>query len=275
MNIIETISIMFHHDFGVRALICGGLIALCAAILGVVLVLKRYALIGDGLSHVGFGAMSIAMVLNLAPMAVAIPVVIASALLLLRLSENSRIGGDAAIAMVSTSALTIGVIAASVSKGMNVDVYSYMFGSLLAINTTDVYLCAGLCIVVLTLFFGTYKRVFAVTFDEAFSRAIGVNAEVYNTLIAILVAVTIVVGMRMMGTLLISSLIIFPALTAMQLCKRFARVMLVAALVAVFCVVAGLMGSFALSIPAAASVVAANMVMFVLFAGIRFVRAHL
>ena len=271
---IEMIIGMLKYDFAIRALICGGLISLCAAMLGVVLVLKRYALIGDGLSHVGFGALSIAMALNLAPMAVAIPVVIVAAFLLLRLSESSRMGGDAAIAVASTSALTVGVIVASLSKGMNVDVNTYMFGSLLAMTDADVMLSVCLCALVLALFFCTYRRIFAVTFDESFSRAIGVNAELYNTVIALLTAVTVVVGMRMMSTLLISSLIIFPALTAMQLCRRFASVMLVAALSALLCVGAGLVFSFALSIPAGASVVAANMVMFALFGLIRMVRAH-
>ena len=271
---LDQVIRMLQFDFAVRALIVGGLIALCAALLGVVLVLKRYALIGDGLAHVGFGALSIAMVANMAPMAVAIPVVVVSALLLLRLSANSSMGGDAAIAIASTSALTVGVIAASLSTGMNVDVYNYMFGSILAMSDGDVYLSASLSILVILLFLLSYRRIFAVTFDEVFARASGINAEWYNVLIAMLTAVTVVIGMRMMGTLLISSLIIFPALTAMRVFKSFKRVIVAAALLSVLCVFVGLTASFILSIPAGASVVAANMVMFALFSAIRLVRGR-
>ncbi len=266
---------MLQLGFMRQALVVGTLVALCAALLGVVLVLKRYALIGDGLSHVGFGALTIAMALNLMPMAVAIPVVVAAAFLLLRLSESSSIGGDSAIAIASTGALTVGVIVASLSKGMNVDVYSYMFGSLLAVSDGDVALSIALAALVLSLFALSYRRIFAVTFDENFARATGVRAERYNMLIALLTAVTVVIGMRMMGTLLISSLIIFPALTAMRVFRSFRSVTVCAALLSVVCVAAGLVASFVLSIPAGASVVAANMVMFGAFCTVRAVRGRM
>lgn len=272
---IEMVRAMLGLDFMMRALVVGALIALCAALLGVVLVLKRYALIGDGLSHVGFGALSIAMALNLAPMAVAIPVVMVAGVVLLRLSESEGMGGDSAIAIASTGALTVGVIVASLSTGMNVDVYNYMFGSILAMSDGDVYLSVALSALVLLLFLLSYRRIFCVTFDEGFARATGVRAEMYNMLIALLTAVTVVVGMRMMGTLLISSLIIFPALTAMRLLRSFKSVTICAAVLSVVCVAAGLLTSFALSIPAGASVVAANMVMFGVFSVVRFVRARM
>ncbi len=272
---IELMRSMLQLEFMTRALVVGTLVALCAALLGVVLVLKRYALIGDGLSHVGFGALAIAMALNMAPMAVAIPVVVVAAFLLLRLNESSSIGGDSAIAIASTGALTVGVIVSSLTKGMNVDVYNYMFGSILAMSVGDVYLSLALSVLVLALFLLSYRRIFAVTFDENFARATGVKAEFYNILIALLTAVTVVIGMRMMGTLLISSLIIFPALTAMRVFRSFRSVTICAAALSVVCVAAGLVLSFALSIPAGASVVAANMVMFALFSAVRFARERI
>ena len=205
----------------VRALLVGSLIALCASLLGVSLVLKRYSMIGDGLSHVGFGALAVATAMNAAPLAVAIPVVVLAAFGLLRLNENSKIKGDAAIALISSGSLAIGVTVISMTTGMNTDVYNYLFGSILSMSREDVALTAGLSLVVLFLFIIFYHRIFAVTFDETFARATGMNAGLYNILIALLTALVIVVGMRMMGSLLISSLIVFPAMTAMRLCRTF------------------------------------------------------
>lgn len=253
---------MLSYGFMVRALAVGALVSLCAALLGVSLVLKRYSMIGDGLSHVGFGALSVALAMNWSPLKVSIPVVVAAAFLLLRLSENQRVKGDSAIALISTTAMALGVIATSLTTGMNVDVYSYMFGSILAMSWEDVYLSVGLCACVLALFVIFYNKIFAVTFDESFARATGTHTGRYNMLIALLTAVTVVLGMRMMGTLLISSLIIFPALTAMGVFKRFFSVILCAAAVSVTCFAGGMAASYALSIPAGASVVAANALCF-------------
>lgn len=205
----ELIS-MFSYHFMQRALIVGVLVSLCAALLGVSLVLKRYSMIGDGLSHVGFGALAIASAFNLAPLAVAVPVVVAAAVLLLRLRQNAAVKGDAAIAMISSSALAIGVISLSLTTGMNTDVSSYMFGSVLSLSSGDAILSVILSLAVLGLFILFYPRLFAVTFDESFSRATGTRTELYNTLLAVLTAITVVLGMRMMGALLISSLIISP-----------------------------------------------------------------
>jgi ABC-type Mn2+/Zn2+ transport system permease subunit len=204
-----------------RALIIGSLVALCASLLGVSLVLKRYSMIGDGLSHVGFGTLTIALALNLSPLYVSVPVVMLSAFLLLRISKNSKINGDAAIALISSSSLAIGVFSVSLSKGMNIDVFHYMFGSILAMSESDVYFSVALSVVVLVLFIFFYNKIFAVTFDENFAKATGTNSGLYNMLVALLTAVTIVIGMRIMGALLISSLIIFPALTSMRLFKSF------------------------------------------------------
>ena len=236
--------------------------SLCAALLGVSLVLKRYSMIGDGLSHVGFGALAVASALHLAPLAVAVPVVILAAVLLLRLSESKKIKGDAAIALISSSALAIGVISVSVTTGMNTEVSSYMFGSILSLSRTDTVLSAILSVCVLALFLAFYPRLFAVTFDESFAKATGTRTELYNMLLAVLTAVTVVLGMRMMGALLISSLIIFPALSAMRVCKSFRAVAVTAAAVSVSCFLVGAVVSYFLETPTGASIVAANLLAF-------------
>ncbi|MDR1900695.1 MAG: metal ABC transporter permease [Treponema sp.] len=256
---------MFAHAFLVRALIVGLLVSLCASLLGVSLVLKRYSMIGDGLSHVGFGALAIATAMNAAPLAVSIPVVVAAAFLLLRLGENSKIKGDAAIALISTGALAIGVVIISVTTGMNTDVCNYMFGSILAMTKSDVYLSIILSAVVLALFVFFYNTIFAITFDETFARAIGAKAGIYNMLIAFLTAITIVLGMRMMGAMLISSLIIFPALTSMRICKKFITVTVCSAIVSITCFYIGIVISYHYVMPTGASVVLVNIAAFILF----------
>ena len=256
---------MFSYHFMQRALIVGVLVSLCAALLGVSLVLKRYSMIGDGLSHVGFGALAIASALGATPLAFTVPVVIVAAVILLRLSRTSRIHGDAAIAIISSSALAIGVIAVSVTTGMNTEVSSYMFGSVLSLSRSDAILSVVLSVAVLVLFVLFYPRIFAVTFDESFARATGTKAELYNTLLAVLTAVTVVLGMRMMGALLISSLIIFPALSAMRVCRSFKTVVLTAAVISVACFVMGLIASYFLETPTGASIVVADLLVFGLF----------
>ena len=256
---------MLSYPFLQRALIVGILVSLCAALLGVSLVLKRYSMIGDGLSHVGFGALAIATALGWAPLAVTIPVVVLAAFLLLRMSESSKIKGDAAIALISSSALAIGVITVSWSSGMNTDVNNYMFGSILAMSQEDVVLSVILSVLVLILFVVFYTRIFAVTFDETFARATGVKAELYNMLLAFLTAITIVLGMRMMGALLISSLLIFPALTAMRVCRTFRSVIICAAALSILCFLTGLGVSFLISSPAGATVVMVHLVCFLGF----------
>ena len=253
---------MFSYHFMQRALLVGVLVSLCAALLGVSLVLKRYSMIGDGLSHVGFGALAIASALHLAPLAVAVPVVVVTAVLLLRLSQNSKIKGDAMIAIISSSALAIGVISVSVTTGMNTEVSSYMFGSILSLSRSDAILSALLSAAVLVLFIAFYPRLFAVTFDETFAKATGTRAELYNTLLAVLTAVTVVLGMRMMGALLISSLIIFPALSAMRVCRSFKAVVVCAAAISVVCFVAGVIASYFLETPTGASIVVENLISF-------------
>lgn len=293
-------SMYLQYKFIQRALIVGVLVALCAALLGVTLVLKRYSMIGDGLSHVGFGALSIAAALGFVtqdslpnflpaglktaivqlcaaiaetPLPFTLIVVIALAFLVMRLSAGSSISGDAAIALLSTSALAVGVLVTSLTSGMNVDVMNYMFGSILAMSRADVILSVSLSIAALALFALFCNRIFAVTFDEPFARATGTKAGVYNMLIAILTAVTIVIGMRMMGTMLISSLIIFPALTSMRVFSNFRAVLVSAAAVSVVCFVAGIMLSCLYSIPAGAAIVLANLAVFLIYSIVGRMRA--
>ena len=246
---------MLSYPFLVRAFVGGILVSLCAALLGVSLVLKRYSMIGDGLSHVSFGALSVALAAGWAPLTVSIPVVVLAAFFLLRLTENSKVRSDGAIAMISAVSLATGIVATSLTTGLTTDVSSYMFGSILAMTPADVRLSAGLSAVVLGLFLFCYNKIFAVTFDENFARATGVNVSLYNILTAVLTAVTIVLGM----------LIIFPALTSMRLFKSFKGVVLSSGLVAVVCFCGGMIGSYRFSTPAGASVVLANMGAFGLF----------
>ena len=253
---------MFTYPFILRAFVVGILISLCAALLGVPLVLKRYSMIGDGLSHVSFGALSIALACGWAPLPVSIPVVVLAALGLLRMTERSRMGADAAIAVVSASSLAAGVVVTSLTTGMTTDVDNYMFGSVLAMTKGDVALSVILSVTVLTLYLLFYHQIFAVTFDESFSRATGLKVDACNTLLAILTALTIVLGMRMMGAMLISSLVIFPALTAMRLFKSFRGVILCAAVTSVVCFCVGLTISFGFSTPVGATVVAADLTVF-------------
>ena len=253
---------MFTYPFILRAFIVGMLVSLCAALLGVSLVLKRYSMIGDGLSHVSFGALAIAMACGWAPLPVSIPVVIVAALFLLRITERSRMGADAAIAVVSASALAIGVVVTSLTTGMTTDVDSYMFGSILAMDRSDVVLSVVLCAAVLVLFILCYHKLFAITFDENFSRATGVKVDLYNTLLSILTALPIVLGMQMCGAMLISSLVSFPALSAMRLFKSFRSVVICAGVLSVVCFCAGLTGSYLWSTPVGATVVLVNLAAF-------------
>jgi zinc transport system permease protein len=275
VSIFAEISEMLSYRFIVKALIVGLLVSLCASLLGVSLVLKRYAMIGAGLSHVGFGTLAVATVLNAAPLTVSLPVVVLAAFFLLRISENSKIKGDAAIALVSTSSLAIGVTVMSLTTGMNMDMCNFMFGSILAAKDSEMYLSVALAAVVLILFILFYNKIFAVTFDETFAAATGVKSGFYKMLLAFLTAVTIVLGMRLMGALLISSLLIFPALTSMRVCKKFMSVTICSAIVSVTCFFIGIVISFMYDTPAGASVVLVNIAAFFAFWGAGFVRVKI
>jgi zinc transport system permease protein len=262
---MEMLREMLSYPFLVRALAGGILVSLCASLLGVSLVLKRYSMIGDGLSHVSFGALSFAVAFGWSPLRVSVPVVVVAAFFLLRIRSNGKMKSDAAIAMISAVALAAGIIVTSMTTGMTTDVSSYMFGSILAMSKEDVRLSVVLSVFVLGLFLICYNKIFAVTFDENFARATGVNVSWYNVLIAVLTAVTIVLGMRMMGAMLISSLIIFPSLTSMRVFKSFRGVVISSGVLSVVCFVIGMMASYRYSTPAGASVVMVNLAAFLAF----------
>ncbi len=256
---------IFSYPFMVKAIIVGLLVSICASLLGVILVLKKYSMIGDGLSHVGFGSLAIATVLNKEPLLISIIVVIIASFFLLKISENSKIKGDSAIALISTSSLAIGIMVLSISNGINTDVSNYLFGSILGLSNQDVILTIILSIVVLLVFILLYNKIFAITFDENFARAIGINANIYNIIIAILTSFVIVLGMRTMGSLLISSLMIFPALTSMQIFRNFKLVILNSLFVSIVCFLIGVFLSYIYDMPTGASITIVNIFVFLIY----------
>lgn len=264
----ENIRTMFTHDFFMAillpALIGGIAVTICSSLLGVTLVLKRYSMIGDGLSHIGYGALSVAAVMNLAPLKVALPVVIIAAFILLRLSESSSINGDSAIALFSTTALSVGILVSS-KAGLTNDVSHYLFGSILAMDKSDVILSVVLSVVVIAAFLLLYNRIFSVTFDESFANATGVRPGVYNMIFAVLTSVTVVLGMMMMGSLLISSLIVIPTLTAMRVCRSFRGVVVVSGIVSVVSFLCGMLMSLLFNTAPGASIVIVNVIFFLAF----------
>jgi len=271
---LELLEELFSYSFVIRAIIVGICVSLCASLLGLPLVLRRYSMIGDGLSHVGFGTLAIAVPLGLSPLKISIPLVMLAAFLLLRIRESSKIRGDAAIAIISCSSLAIGVIIISLTVGMNVDICNYMFGSILAIKQEEVYLCVVISAIVFALFAFFYNKIFSVVFDENYAKASGTNIEFYNMLLALLTAVIIVIGMRIMGAMLISSLIIFPALTSMQLLRTFKSVVICSCILSVICFLLGVVVSFVYNIPTGASIVGVNLVSFLTFYFISFISGN-
>ncbi len=262
---LSTIGEMFSLSFMVYALITGILVSICASLLGVTLVLKRYSMIGDGLSHVAFGSLAVATALSLSPMKVALPVVILSAFLLLRLSEKGKLKGDALTAMISTGALAIGYLAVSMSTGMNIDIDNYLFGSILTLTKGDVWLSIALTLLVIPTYIFLFSHIFSITFDSTFAKAIGTKIGLLDSIFAILTAITVVLGMRFMGTLLISALIVFPPLTAMRVIKSFRGVVICSAVLPVVSFLVGLILSFFLSTPPGATVVCVSLLLFLVF----------
>ena len=266
--ILEKIAFYWTYPFVRYALIVGVLIALCSSLLGVTLVLKRFSVIGDGLSHVAFGALAIATVLRLSnSMLLVMPVTVACAVILLCANQSAKIKGDAAIAMLSVSALALGYLVQNLfssSANISGDVCSTLFGStlILTLSTTDVWVCVGMSIVVMAIFLLFYHKIFAVTFDETFAAATGIRARMYNLLIAVVTAVIIVLAMNLVGSLLTSALIVFPALSAMRLFRSFRGVICCAGVISVVCAVAGLLISILASTPVGATVVIADLVVF-------------
>lgn len=257
---------MLSYPFILKALTAGFFISLCCSLLGVTLVLKRYSMIGDGLSHIGFGALSVASALNLPPLAVTFPTVTVAAFCLLGIKQTKKLKGDSAVALVSTASLALGVIVISAFSGGNTELSNYLFGSILAISDTELWLSFFLFLIVGLIFILFFNKIFAVTFDEAFSSATGINVGFYNGLIAFLTAVTVVLGMKLIGSLLISALIIFPSLTSMRLFKTFKRVTLASLLISLTCFFCGFFISYFLELPTGATIVAFNLLCYIIAA---------
>ena len=268
MTFFETFTEYFSYPFVWYALIVGVLIALCSALFGVVLVLKRFSFIGDGLSHVAFGALAIATVMNVTNnMLIVLPITVICAILLLKTGKNTKIKGDSAIAMLSAGALAVGYLIMSLFSGSgNVagDVCSTLFGSfsIITLSSWEVILCIVLSLVVITLFILFYNRIFAVTFDEDFARASGIRASLYNLLIAIVTAVIIVLAMNLVGSLLISALVIFPALSAMRVCRTFKRVVILSTVISVACAIFGIISAIIFSTPVGPTIVVCDILAF-------------
>lgn len=269
--ILEKLALYWAYPFVRYALVVGVLIALCSSLLGVTLVLKRFSFIGDGLSHVAFGAMSVAAVLGLTDdMPLTLGITVVCAVLLLRTGQNTKIKGDAAIAMISVGSLAIGYLLMnlfSTSSNLSGDVCSTLFGStsILTLTKNEVWLCAVLSVIVVAVFILFYNKIFAVTFDESFAKAVGTKADMYNLLIAITIAVVIVLAMNLVGSLLISALVIFPALSAMRVYKNFRAVTICSAVLSVFCAVLGILTSILAGTPVGSTIVAVDIAAFLVF----------
>ncbi|MBQ4248782.1 MAG: metal ABC transporter permease [Clostridia bacterium] len=270
-ELISKLSLYFEYPFVRYALIVGVLIALCSSLLGVTLVLKRFSFIGDGLSHVAFGALAIATALKLTNnMPLMLIITTVCAVLLLRTGQNAKIKGDAAVAMISVGALAVGYLIMNVfsaSSNLTGDVCSTLFGStsILTLNRTQVQMCAVLSVIVVIIFVLFYNKIFAVTFDEDFAKATGIRADAYNLMIAIVIAVIIVVAMNLVGSLLISALVIFPSLSAMRLFKSFRSVTVCSAVLSVVCALFGILVSIIAGTPVGATIVCVDIVVFFVF----------
>ena len=261
---INDIIEMFSYSFMVRAFVVGLLISLCASLIGVSLVLRKNSMIGDGLSHVGFGAFAIASILGFAPLEFAIPIVLIASFLILKISDNSKIHGDSLIAILSASSLAIGTFAISLS-GVNTDINNYLFGSILSISDKDVVISVILSIVVILLYIFSYNKIFAITFDQKFAKSIGINTNLYNIIFASLCSIVVVLGMRLMGSLLISSLIIFPTISSMQIFKKFKSVVLSSVIISLLSFTIGLILSYLYETPTGSTIVIVNLVVFIIF----------
>ena len=272
MEMLEKLSSYMQYEFVQNALIVGVLIALCSSLLGVTLVLKRFSFIGDGLSHVAFGAMAVAGIVGLTnEMILVLPVTVITAVVLLATGQNAKIKGDASLAMLSVASLGIGYLLLNVfssSGNVSGDVCTTLFGStsILTLSKFDVWLCIAMSIIVILVFVLFYNRIFAVTFDETFTAATGTKASLYNLLIAVITAVIIVLAMNLVGSLLISALVIFPALSAMRVFKSFKSVVICSAAVSVICSLTGILVSILWSTPVGSTIVAIDIVVFIVFA---------
>lgn len=269
---LEKFLEMWQYQFMVKALVVGVVLAVTAGLIGVSLVLRRKAMIGDGLSHVGFGAFAIATVIGVMPLQFALPIVILAAILILQVNQKSKVDADALIAMLSAGALAVGTLVISVVRGVNTDINNYLFGSILALDDFDVVVGVIFSLVVILFFFVKYHEIFVMTFDENFAKSIGLKTERLNTIFAILCAVVVVLGMRLVGALLISSLIIFPTVTVMQVVKSFKAVVFTSVVISVFCMVMGIIFSYFVATPTGATIVIFNVMAFLVAKAVEVLR---
>ena len=255
---INEIIDMFSYSFMIKAFITGLLISLCASLIGVSLVLRKNSMIGDGLSHVGFGAFAVSTVLGFAPLEFSIPIVMLSSFLILKIGDNSKISGDSLIAIISASSLAIGTFVISLS-GVNTDINNYLFGSILSISDSELIISIILSIVVVLLYIFSYNKIFAITFDQKFAKSIGINTNFYNVIFASLCSIVVVLGMRIMGSLLISSLIIFPTISSMQIFKKFKSVVISSVVISIISFIIGLILSYLYETPTGSTIVIINL----------------
>lgn len=256
----DNLSLIFSADYARSAFIVGVLISICTAILGVEIVLKKYSMLGDGLSHVSFGTLAVASAFNFASLEISIVIVVIVAFFLLQIRQNSKINGDAAVAIVSGSFMALGIFASNLSGGTNTDFNSYMFGSIFAINSSNFWLSVIMCIIVILVFCLFYNKIFAVTFDESFSKATGGKTGLYNLIIAVLTAVTVVIGMKLIGTLIISSLTVFPVVSSLKLAKTYRFSVIFAALLSVVAFIGGFVLSLSIErMPLSSGIIFCNL----------------
>ena len=269
---MSSIIEMFSYSFMIRAFIVGILISLCASLIGLSLVLRRNSMIGDGLSHVGFGAFALATVLGVAPLKFAIPIVILVSFFILKMSDNDSMHGDSKVALMSASALAIGTFAISITKGVNTDINNYLFGSILSINEADIIISIILTVIVISLYIISYNKIFAITFDDSFAKSIGINTNLYNIIFAVLCSIVVVLGMRLMGSLLISSLIIFPTLSSMQYFKTFKKVVISSVIISIISFAIGLILSYFIATPTGSTIVIINLIIFIVFKLVSYIK---
>ena len=255
---------IFKQDFMIKALITGIFIAISCSLLGVFLVLKNMSLIGDGLAHVSFAAIAIGLLVSDKPIIISIPIVIVASFLVLLLKEKAKIDADATIGLLSSFSIAVGVIIASVAKGFNIDLFSYLFGSILFISPSEMILSGLLAIILIVLVLLFYNDLFSITFDENFAKISGIKVRRINYLLSVLISVTIVLGIRIVGTMLISSLIVFPSVSALQISKGFKRTLMFSVLFSMIAVVLGIIFSYVLNVPTGALIVIVNAIIFLI-----------
>lgn len=268
-SFFSLISEALQYDFVLKAIFVGVLIAVCCSFLGIFLVLKKYSMIGDGLAHVSFATIAIALFLGQSPLLVSLPLVIISSFAILKLTEKVGMHGDAAIGLISSFAVALGVLISSLSQGFNIDLFSYLFGSILVISDLDVIMSIILSIAVIVTIIYFYKNLFAITYDEEFAKVRGIDVKKMNYLLSILTSITIVLGIRVVGTMLISSMIIFPTITSLQVSKSFKGTIGISLFISITSVILGVFFSFAYNLPTGATIVMINSIYFLMFLGIK------